>query len=77
MISAQEYKDLEPHRDDIKKFQQTKNMRNHDAIKLTDAIRQRHGMGAINYGCESCKIVALIDIWNMIIEYEQNFTPNI
>lgn len=77
MISASEYKDIEPHREDIRKFQSTKRMRNHQAVVLTDKIRQRHGMGAINYVCEGCKIQALIEIWNMIIEYEQNFTPNI
>lgn len=72
MISLSEYTELLPHRSDIEKFQVTKSMRNHEAMTITDRIRQRHGLGSINYGCDGCKIRALIDIWNMIKEYEEN-----
>jgi hypothetical protein len=72
MITETQYNLIKPHREDIRKFQDSKTMNNHEAMTITDKIRQQHGMGAINYGCTACKVVALNDIWNMIVEYEAN-----
>jgi len=72
MITEAQYNLLLPHKEDIIKFQATKRNRNHEAMIIADKIRQAHGMGAINYACDGCKIVALNDIYNMFMEYENN-----
>lgn len=71
MITEAQYSLILPHKEDIIKFQKTKVNRNHDLMIITDKIRQQHRMGVINYGCEGCKIQAINDMWNMIIEYEE------
>lgn len=72
MITEVQYTLLLPHKADIIKFQLTRVNRNHELMIATDKIRQAHGMGAINYGCDGCKIVALNDIYNMFMEYQNS-----
>lgn len=71
MISEDEYYQLLPHKEDIIKFQTNKSLRNPNILTIANKIFQRHGMGSINFGCDSCKIQAMTDIWNMMVEYEQ------
>lgn len=72
MLTESEYQQVLPHRDDIIKFQQTKSLSNPHILNIANKIQQSKGMGAINFGCDGCKIQAMKDIYGMMIMYEEN-----
>lgn len=71
MLLEAEYNSILPHRADIVKFQQTKNLRNPDILNIANRIQQRLGMGAINFSCSGCKIQAMNDLYGMMVMYEE------
>ena len=72
MITESEYNEIKPHREAIIKFRQSGQYKGGDALFVVDKIRQRYGMAPpINYGCDGCKVAAMNDLYNLMIEYEQ------
>ena len=77
MITDSEYKEIEPHREDIVKFRNTGQYKGGNVLFVADKLRQRYGMAPpINFGCDGCKVAAMNDLYNLMIEYEQNYTRN-
>lgn len=71
MITESEYQQILPHREDIIKFQKTKSLTNQTILTIANVIQQRRGMGAINFGCDGCKIQAMKDLYGMMVMYEE------
>lgn len=73
MITAFDYEEIKPHRDAIILFNLTGQYSGGDALYIADKLRQRYGMGGpINYGCDGCRITAMNDLYNLMIEFEQH-----
>ena len=72
MINQSEYNEIKPHREDILLFNKTGQYRGGDALFIADKLRQRYGMSMpINFGCDGCKIAAMNDLYNLMVEFEQ------
>lgn len=72
MINSAEYQEILPHKEAIIKFNKTGQYSGGDALFIADKLRQRYRMGApINYGCDGCKVAAMNDLYNLMVEYEQ------
>ena len=70
MLSFEEYESLKFFRADIFNWKATGKF-NGNGMQVIDVIRQKHGYRPMNYGCDGCKLEALTDAYNFIVEYEQ------
>lgn len=78
MITEAEYNEILPHKGDIEKFRKTGNC-DGTVLPIADRIRQRLSMsGPVCYSCSGSKAEAMNDIYNLMVEYENNgiTTPN-
>ena len=75
MINQFEYNEIKQHREDIISFNETGQYKGGGALFIADKLRQRYGMSApINFGCDGCKIAAMNDLYNLMMEFERQ-TP--
>ena len=73
MITREEYLEILPHKDAILKFRQSGNYKGGDALFIADKLRQRYHIAPpINFGCDGCKVQAMNDLYNLMVEYEKN-----
>lgn len=78
MINAGEYEEIKPHRNAILLFREKGKYSGGDALYIADKLRQRYGMAApINYGCDGCKVNAMNDLYELMIEFEKNNGINV
>ena len=69
MLSEAQYKLLEPHRADI----MSKSMNRAGSYMIVaNTIKQQMGMGEICFACDGSKIEAMNDMYNLMVEYENN-----
>ena len=72
MITETEYNEIKPHREAIIDFHTNGNYKGGNALFIADKLRQKYGMAPpINFGCDGCKVSAMNDLYNLMIEYER------
>lgn len=75
MLSSEEYNVLQPYHESIKRFAKKESVvfeAHGSAWPYIEAILKNHGGRPIDYSCEGCKIGAINDIYNLIVEYENS-----
>ncbi|OHB92408.1 MAG: hypothetical protein A2Z57_12060 [Planctomycetes bacterium RIFCSPHIGHO2_12_39_6] len=71
MITESEYNEIKPHRDNIVLFHTNGQYKGGEALHVANKLIQRYSMGSpVNFGCDGCKIAAMNDLYNLMIEYE-------